>query len=108
MGTYTLDAGSATAGGVIVGDGTGSTGSVNLNGGTLTTYGVLGEGGTSTFRFNGGTLQASGSSTTFVSGLTNAYVGTGGAVINTNGFNVTLASAAQRRTRRTATAPTAG
>ena len=91
MGTYTLDAGTATAGTVSVGVNTSSTGTVNLNGGTLTAGTVVGQAGTSTFRFNGGTLQASGNSTTFVSGLTNAYVEAGGAVINTNGFNVTVA-----------------
>ena len=56
---------------------------------------------TSTFRFNGGTLQASASDnpgaasnpSTFFSGVTNAYVGTGGAIIDTQAFNVTVASA---------------
>ena len=91
VGTYTLDQGTATATAVYLGINTSSTGTVNLNGGTLTTGSVLGVMGTSTFRFNSGTLQASVSSTGFFSGFTNAYVGTGGAVINTNGFNVTVA-----------------
>ena len=95
VGTFTLDAGTATVGDVAVGVNTSSTGTVNLNGGTLTTGSVVGEGGTSTFRFNGGTLQASANNTGFFSGITHAYVGvgTGGALINTNNFNVTVASA---------------
>ncbi len=87
------DAASATFGAAAVG-------TYNLNGGTLVTPVVTGLGGTSTFTFNGGTLQASASDnpgaasnpTTFFSGLTNTYVEAGGAVIDTNGFNVTIAS----------------
>ena len=101
MGTYTLDAGTATVGTVSVGLNTSSTGTVNLNGGTLTTSTVVGGPGTSTFRFNGGTLKASASDnpgaasnpTTFFSGVSNAYVEAGGAVIDTNVFTVTIASA---------------
>ena len=60
-----------------------------LNGGTLQTQTVISSIGT--FNFNGGTLQASAGSTTFLQGLTTANVQTGGAVIDTQGFNVTIA-----------------
>ncbi len=70
----------------------------SLNGGTLTVGGVGPNpnsfgGGTSTFNFNGGTLQANKASTTFVTGLTNAYVQAGGAKIDSNGFGITISQA---------------
>ena len=69
-----------------------SSGTYNLSGGVLTTTAVEGGAGQSVFYFNGGTLQAaSGASGNFITGLTGAVVGTGGAVINTNGNNVILA-----------------
>ena len=74
-------------------------GEVDLNGGILSTLrtiskGASGTGGTGTaiVNFNGGTLQATGASLA-VSGLTRANVRSGGAIINTNGFNVTIAQA---------------
>jgi autotransporter-associated beta strand protein len=45
----------------------------------------------SIFNFNGGTLQAGASSATFMSGLTTASVMGGGALIDTNGFDITIA-----------------
>lgn len=78
---------------------TGGTATVHLNGGTLSTLRVFSEtGGTgvkgsSTFNFNGGTLQAQVSRTDFMNGLTRANVRDGGAIVNTNGFNLTIAQA---------------
>ena len=46
-----------------------------------------------TFNFNGGTLKAGASSTTFMTGLTNAFVKSGGAKINTNGKDITIGQA---------------
>ncbi len=68
---------------------------VNLNGGTLAANqivdvdnsGVTANSNT-TFNFNGGTLQARQTQAAFLGGLTLAQVRTGGAVIDTNGFNV--------------------
>lgn len=75
----------------------GDTGTVNLNGGTLTVQYIVDDGGTSTFNFNGGTLQASSNDTTnnrtFLTGLDTANVRNGGAVIDTNGYNITIAQA---------------
>ncbi len=80
-----------------------SFGSVNLNAGTLITNGITGTaanitGGAARVNFNGGTLKASVASTTFLNtGLTAAYVNgafgtfSGGAVVDTNGFNITFA-----------------
>lgn len=74
------------------------TGILNLNAGTLLTNGVTESSGTSILNFNGGTLKAAASSTTFVaSTIDNIYVNgafgafAGGAVIDSNGFDVTVA-----------------
>jgi autotransporter-associated beta strand protein len=72
---------------------------VNLDGGRITANEVVdvdnsGTTGLSntTFHFNGGILQAGANSlTNFMSGLTNAYVRTGGANIDTNGRDITIA-----------------
>ena len=76
----------------------GGNGVVNLSGGTISTHQVLKNSGTATFNFNGGVLQAApGTSGTnaaaFLTGLNNAYVYPGGAVINTNSQNITIGQA---------------
>jgi autotransporter-associated beta strand protein len=70
-----------------------TTGTFNLTGGTLSTGSVTGGAGTSDFFFNGGTLQASAASTNFLSNITNLQIQNGGAVIDTNGNNVTISQA---------------
>ena len=70
----------------------GSSATVNLNGGTFNTLQVTGGVSTSTFNFNGGTLQAgAGASANFMSGLTAANVLANGAVIDSAGNNITIA-----------------
>ncbi len=70
----------------------------NLNGGTLTTAQVItnNDNGTATFNFNGGTLAAANTSANFVdlggAGQT-AVVLAGGAIIDSNGFDVTMPQA---------------
>ena len=66
-------------------------GTFNLNGGTLTTSAVTKGLGTATFNFNGGVLKASTANAAFMTGLTTANVHDNGAIIHTNGFNVTIA-----------------
>jgi fibronectin-binding autotransporter adhesin len=68
-------------------------GTINLNGGTLQGGSVFEGAGTGTFNFNGGTLQATAASPTFMTGLTAANVQSGGAVIDSNGFAITIAQA---------------
>jgi fibronectin-binding autotransporter adhesin len=99
-----LQAGSSSAGTVNVTGGalnisgaftmgvsTGGSSTANLDGGTLSTIKVTNGGnGTRTFNFNGGTLKAGASSTTFMAGLTTANVKNGGAIVDTNGFNITI------------------
>jgi len=70
----------------------------NLNGGTLNvnaiTMATTGAGSnSSTFNFAGGTLKPTASSATFMQGLTWAYVKNGGAKIDTNGKDITIAQA---------------
>ncbi len=70
----------------------GGTGIVNLNGGTVTTPVVTkGPGANGTFNFNGGTLRPTAANTSFMTGLTAANVFAGGAKIDTNGQNITIA-----------------
>jgi len=72
--------------------GYGGSGTINLNGGTLTTARAFGTGGTSYFNFNGGTLKA-GAASGGLFGLTGVNVLAGGAFIDTAGYDVTLGQA---------------
>lgn len=49
-----------------------------------------GTGSTATLYFDGGTLKPSADSTTYISGLTNAYIKNGGAKFDTNNFTITV------------------
>jgi autotransporter-associated beta strand protein/T5SS/PEP-CTERM-associated repeat protein len=77
--------------GVRIGVNSDGSGTVNLNGGTLTTRLVAGGDGDSIFNFNGGTLVF----TEFFAGafqdLTEANILSGGAIIDTQGNNVGIA-----------------
>jgi autotransporter-associated beta strand protein len=84
-----------TVGNAVRFGGTGGSGTLNLNGGTLTTPRIyldnVAVNGTN--NFNGGMLQAlSGttSATNFMTGLTCANVRNGGVVIDPNGQNITI------------------
>ena len=70
----------------------GANGTANLDGGTLK-VGYISKLGSNngTFNFNGGTLLPSGSSTTFMQGLTAAAVMDGGALIDTTNNAITIA-----------------
>jgi autotransporter-associated beta strand protein len=68
----------------------GGSGTVNLNGGTLTTGSLARGTGTGTVNFNGGVLRASATTATFMQGLTAANVLSGGAKIDTQGNTVTI------------------
>ena len=74
-------------------DDTTGVGTYNLSGGTLTTSSVSAGSGTSVLNFNGGTLRAGTSSTTFLQRLTAANVQAGGALIDTNGYSVVASQA---------------
>jgi autotransporter-associated beta strand protein len=67
-------------------------GAVHLDGGTISTPSVNGN-GSAAIHFNGGTLKATNSSTTFMQGLNTIDVESGGAIIDTNGNNITIPQA---------------
>ena len=73
------------------------TSTVNLNGGTISMFGMNNNGpkAGSTFNFNGGTLQAVGDTTSFLTaaGSMQFYVKQGGAIIDTQSYNVTISAA---------------
>ena len=72
---------------------TGANGIVNLDGGVFATvrpFTMASGSGTGTVNFNGGTLRALGASSDLIA-VTTASVMNGGAVIDTNSFDVTIA-----------------
>ncbi len=74
------------------------TGIVDLTAGTLTASAFINVSGTAFLNFNGGTLQSTASSATFLPALSTVTVNgafgsnAGGAVIDTNGFNDTISA----------------
>ncbi len=92
-GTVTLTpggVGSTTTGLLMGGAKSTNTGIYNLSGGVLNTPIIAKGPGSGTFNFNGGTLRASASTTTFMQGLTTANIQNGGATIDTNGLGITI------------------
>jgi autotransporter-associated beta strand protein len=91
-GTLTLNAGlvSSTGGFVELGTIAGNTGTLNLNGGTLFVDKVIAGAGTSIVNFNGGTFKALNPNSAFLAGLTMARIRDGGAVIDSNGNDVSI------------------
>ncbi len=80
-----------TIGTFIAGDGGASTGSVYLTGGRLGVGNIRNVNGYSEFFFDGGTLTALADNTTFCQGLDKAEIRAGGAKIDSNGHNITIA-----------------
>lgn len=70
-----------------------SSGTLNLDGGTLATNRAITGGtvGASIFNFNGGTLKANGIIVTLATSLTTVNVRDGGGIIDTNSFNISIA-----------------
>lgn len=105
-GQFTQSGGTATVGSLVISktstDSNVHAGTVDLNGGTFNVGSIAGGlatgvGGTntSTFNFNGGTLRATANSATFMQGLTAVNVKDGGAIIDTDGRDITIAQALQ-------------
>jgi autotransporter-associated beta strand protein len=92
-GTWNLFGGTATLGVLQFCQGGNGSGTLYLNGGLLNVRevncGLAGANGA--FFFNGGTLQANAENGNFFSGLGATYIDVGGAVIDSQGFNVTMA-----------------
>lgn len=77
--------------GLRLGAGATGNGTVNLDGGTIQASLVSKGPGAGTFNFNGGTLKATTASATYMEGLTRANVRNGGAIVDSNGVNITIA-----------------
>lgn len=93
-GTLNLESGLVDVHNLRIGLLAGSSGTVNLNGGTLATNFIQKGDASSTamLRFNGGTLKAKADSGDLLAGLAPAAINVdgGGAVFDTDGFNVTV------------------
>ncbi|MDB6063799.1 MAG: Autotransporter-associated beta strand repeat protein [Pedosphaera sp.] len=91
-GTWNMNGGTASLGILQLCQNASSTGTLNLNGGLISASEVnIGAvGGFATFNFNGGTLQATGDNANFFHDLAIAYVQASGAVIDSQGFNITV------------------
>ncbi|MEK7949644.1 beta strand repeat-containing protein [Luteolibacter soli] len=89
-GTGSFVAASTT--GLLIGDAADSSGTVNLNGGTLTANAILDSAsGTSAFNFNGGLLKAgSAANAVFMNGVDTVTVKSGGGVIDSDGHDITI------------------
>jgi autotransporter-associated beta strand protein len=69
------------------------TGTLNLNGGTIMTKKLEGGNGSATVNFNGGVLKAKENQDNLIQNLDVANVQSGGAKIDSNGFNVATSQA---------------
>lgn len=101
-GTYTVSATAVTDLGLVnIGtlNAVNSVGTLNLNGGTFAAKQIIkgGAAASGTINFNGGTLKANTAATaaTFLQGLTAANVRDGGAIIDTNAQDITIAQTLQ-------------
>lgn len=66
----------------------GTTGTLNLNGGTLKTANITGGAGASTVAFNGTQIIATGASTTFIDSLGTATIDAGNLKVDSAGYNL--------------------
>jgi T5SS/PEP-CTERM-associated repeat protein len=91
-GTLTIGTGGMVTvlNGTIIGNQAGSSGTLNIAGGTLATNALSAGSGTAQANFNGATLQALGNNTSFISGFsgTALNIQSGGLTINTGAFTV--------------------
>jgi autotransporter-associated beta strand protein len=82
----------STGEGIRLGSNGAGVGTFNLNGGTVVTNRIRQGNGTGTINFNGGLVRArTGANTDFISGIATANVLAGGAIIDSNGLNITIA-----------------
>jgi autotransporter-associated beta strand protein len=92
--TWTLGGGSDILGQVIICEDSSATGTLNLDGGLFQASGIASaSAGSSTVNFNGGTLQAGANNASFVSGLSQASIKSGGAIIDSQSFSITIPQA---------------
>jgi autotransporter-associated beta strand protein len=98
----TVDVGTSTSGLFEIGKGATGSGTINLNGGTLSTMRSIMSGGTAangTFNFNGGTLKAKGNQTALIAAsVPTVNVRNSGAVIDDGGFAIGIGATLQHST----------
>jgi fibronectin-binding autotransporter adhesin len=89
--TWNLNSGLANMGSVVICVKGSASGTLNLNGGLFAATGInSSSAGTSILNFNGGTLQASAANANFMSGLSQALMGPGGVVFDSQGYIITV------------------
>jgi autotransporter-associated beta strand protein len=86
----TLECGLTSGGAELAG------GVLELAGGSLKARSVTGTGGAGTLRFNGGALRPVNDSASFISGLSATQISSGGAILELDGWQVTLAQGLSR------------
>ncbi len=93
QGTWNLNGGWDVLGVVNLTQNQGAQGVFSLNGGNLVATEITDHGGAGTFNFNGGTLHAGASTPNFLHDVNNGVnLMAGGAIINTEGFDVTASA----------------
>ncbi len=94
--TWNMNGGTNYLANIVMCQGSGLVGTLNLNGGQMTVQSIVNKVGLAnltTLNFNGGLLQASGNSTAFITNLTSAALQSGGAVIDSQGYTITIPQA---------------
>ena len=89
-GQWDMNGGVAALGFVDLARGGGSSGVLNLNGGTFLASEITSSTSGGTLNFNGGTLVATANNPNFLHDLSGANVLAGGAIIDSAGFNITI------------------
>ena len=95
QGTWNMNHGTAILGTVIMASTSSGSGVLNLGGGLFRATSISSPNpfAFTTLNFNGGTLQAGAANVNFISGLSLAQVNAGGAVIDSQGFNIGIPQA---------------
>jgi fibronectin-binding autotransporter adhesin len=93
-GTYTIAGGTLTTLALDMAINGGSTGILNLNGGSVSSTAVIHGAGTAAINFNGGVLQALQSNASFLQNFTSSQLNIqpGGAIFDTGGYTNTITS----------------
>lgn len=94
-GTWNMNGGAAYLNNVVMSKSGNATATLSLNGGLIQASSVTctAPSALTTLNLNGGTLQANANSSAFINGIFQAQIGTGGAVIDSQTFSVTIPQA---------------
>ena len=92
-GTFTQSGGTHSVTSCSLGANAGANGTYNLNGGLLSVARIGAGAGTGSLNLNGGTLQTSASFSIPATSSLSLTIGTGGAIIDTHGFSLTIGAA---------------